>query len=191
MLSIALRFVPTLMDEMETILNAQRSRGVDFGSGSLKHRIQAAVPLLVPLFTGAINHAENLSTAMEARGFTDSEHRSKYRVYKWKGKDTISWIVFLLVGVVVLFVRKIEVITIRYKVTLAYDGTLFSGFERQPNRRTIEGVLTQKVNIMAKILSHQLLFTGQAGPTPVFTPLGKSFTLIFPLICHRKQFIVA
>lgn len=106
MLSIALRFVPTLMDEMETILNAQRSRGVDFGSGSLRHRIQAAVPLLVPLFTGAINHAENLSTAMEARGFTDSEHRSKYRVYAWQAKDTISWGVFLLVGILVLFLRN-------------------------------------------------------------------------------------
>ncbi|MCH4164153.1 MAG: energy-coupling factor transporter transmembrane component T [Lentilactobacillus diolivorans] len=106
MLSIALRFVPTLMDEMETILNAQRSRGVDFGSGSLKHRVKAAVPLLVPLFTGAINHAENLSTAMEARGFTDSEHRSKYRIYRWQMKDTISWLVFLAVGVLVLGIRK-------------------------------------------------------------------------------------
>ncbi|MBU9789036.1 energy-coupling factor transporter transmembrane protein EcfT [Lentilactobacillus sp. IMAU92037] len=106
MLSIALRFVPTLMDEMETILNAQRSRGVDFGSGSLKHRVQAAVPLLVPLFTGAINHAENLSTAMEARGFSDSEHRSKYRIYRWQLKDTVSWLVFLLVGGLVLYLRK-------------------------------------------------------------------------------------
>lgn len=94
MLSIALRFVPTLMDEMETIMNAQRARGVDFGSGSLKHRVKAAVPLLVPLFTGAINHAENLSTAMEARGFSDSEHRTKYRQYRWQVKDTISWLVF-------------------------------------------------------------------------------------------------
>lgn len=106
MLSIALRFVPTLMDEMETILNAQRARGVDFGSGSLKHRVKAAVPLLVPLFTGAINHAENLSTAMEARGFSDSEHRTKYRLYKWQFRDTISWIVFLLVGGLVLVFRK-------------------------------------------------------------------------------------
>ncbi|MCT3399815.1 energy-coupling factor transporter transmembrane component T family protein [Lentilactobacillus hilgardii] len=106
MLSIALRFVPTLMDEMETIMNAQRARGVDFGSGSLKHRVKAAVPLLVPLFTGAINHAENLSTAMEARGFSDSEHRTKYRQYRWQVKDTISWLVFLAIGAVVIFIRK-------------------------------------------------------------------------------------
>ena len=106
MLSNALRFVPTLMDEMETIMNAQRARGVDFGSGSLKHRVKAAVPLLVPLFTGAINHAENLSTAMEARGFSDSEHRTKYRQYRWQVKDTISWLVFLAIGAVVIFIRK-------------------------------------------------------------------------------------
>lgn len=106
MLSIALRFVPTLMDEMTTIMNAQRSRGVDFGSGSLKQRIKTAVPLLIPLFTGAINHAEELSTAMEARGFTDSEHRSKYRVYHWQVKDTLTWVVFLLVGGLIFFVRK-------------------------------------------------------------------------------------
>ncbi len=106
MLSIALRFVPTLMDEMETIMNAQRARGVDFGSGSLKHRIKAAVPLLVPLFTGAINHAENLSTAMEARGFADSEHRTKYRLYRWQLKDTLSWVVFLLVGIAIFLIRN-------------------------------------------------------------------------------------
>ncbi|UDM32393.1 energy-coupling factor transporter transmembrane component T family protein [Lentilactobacillus laojiaonis] len=106
MLSIALRFVPTLMDETQTIMNAQRARGVDFGSGSIKHRIKVAVPLLIPLFTGAITHAENLSTAMEARGFTDSEHRSKYRIYKWQKRDTISFLVYILVAVLVILVRK-------------------------------------------------------------------------------------
>ncbi|KRM93128.1 cobalt transport protein [Lentilactobacillus senioris DSM 24302 = JCM 17472] len=106
MLSIALRFVPTLMDEMITIMNAQRSRGVDFGSGSLKHRIKVAVPLLIPLFTGAINHAEELSTAMEARGFTDSESRTKYRVYNWQLSDTIAWLIFIAVGIIVFLVRK-------------------------------------------------------------------------------------
>lgn len=106
MLSIALRFVPTLMDEMTTIMNAQRSRGVDFGSGSIKHRVKVAVPLLIPLFTGAINHAEELSTAMEARGFTDSESRTKYRIYKWQTSDTVAWLIFILAGVAVWFTRK-------------------------------------------------------------------------------------
>ncbi len=106
MLSIALRFVPTLMDELETIMNAQRSRGVDFGSGSIVKRVKSAVPLLVPLFSGAITHAENLSTAMEARGFADSEHRSKYRVYHWQGKDTITWLFMIIILFDIIFIRK-------------------------------------------------------------------------------------
>lgn len=106
MLSIALRFVPTLMDEMQTIMNAQRSRGVDFGSGSIKQRVKTAVPLLIPLFSGAIKHAENLSIAMEARGFIDSENRSKYRVFNWQAKDTISWLVFIAIGGLVILFRN-------------------------------------------------------------------------------------
>ncbi len=106
MLSIALRFVPTLMDEMTTVMNAQRSRGVDFGTGSLRQRLKSAVPLLVPLFSGAIDHAENLSVAMEARGFTDSEHRSKYRVYHWQNRDLLSAIIFLIIGILVVYFRS-------------------------------------------------------------------------------------
>ncbi|WP_283679072.1 energy-coupling factor transporter transmembrane component T [Lentilactobacillus sp. Marseille-Q4993] len=106
MLSIALRFVPTLMDEMESIMNAQRSRGVDFGSGSIKQRIQSAIPLLVPLFSGAITHAENLSTAMDARGFVDSEHRTKYRVYGWKKIDALAVLAFVAIFAIVLLIRN-------------------------------------------------------------------------------------
>src|SRR5699024_10550199 len=65
MLSIALRFVPTLMDETEKIMNAQRARGTDFGEGSLIQQMKAIVPLLVPLFISAFNRAEELATAME------------------------------------------------------------------------------------------------------------------------------
>ncbi|GAY73244.1 transmembrane component of general energizing module of ECF transporters [Lentilactobacillus kosonis] len=106
MLSIALRFVPTLMDELESIMNAQRSRGVDFGSGSITSRIKSAVPLLVPLFSGAITHAENLSTAMEARGFGDSEHRSKYRVYRWQMQDTVSWLSIIVIFSLIIYLRN-------------------------------------------------------------------------------------
>ncbi|WP_268912642.1 energy-coupling factor transporter transmembrane component T family protein [Lentilactobacillus sp. SPB1-3] len=106
MLSIALRFVPTLMDELESIMNAQRSRGVDFGSGSITSRVKSAVPLLVPLFSGAITHAENLSTAMEARGFSDSEHRSKYRIYRWQLQDTVSWVAELIIFGIIVYLRN-------------------------------------------------------------------------------------
>ncbi len=75
MLSLALRFVPTLMDEAEKIMNAQRSRGVDFGEGGLRQRIKTIVPILIPLFVNAFNRAIEISTAMEARGYQDGENR--------------------------------------------------------------------------------------------------------------------
>lgn len=69
MLSIALRFVPTLMDETEKIMNAQRARGIDFGEGNLYNQMKSIVPMLIPLFVSSINRAEELATAMEARGY--------------------------------------------------------------------------------------------------------------------------
>jgi len=75
MLSIALRFVPTLMDETEKIMNAQRARGVDFGEGNLLQKMKAIVPLLIPLFVSSFNRAEDLATAMEARGYQGGDQR--------------------------------------------------------------------------------------------------------------------
>ena len=77
MLSIALRFVPTLMDETEKIMNAQRARGVDFGEGGLLQKMKAIVPLLIPLFVSSFNRAEDLATAMEARGYQGGEGRTE------------------------------------------------------------------------------------------------------------------
>ncbi|WP_125582410.1 energy-coupling factor transporter transmembrane component T family protein [Levilactobacillus cerevisiae] len=96
MLSIALRFVPTLMDEATKIMNAQRARGVDFGEGGLFKQAKSLIPLMVPLFMSAFNRAEDLSTAMEARGYQDSEHRSQYRILTWQKRDTITWLLFLI-----------------------------------------------------------------------------------------------
>ena len=84
MLSIALRFVPTLMDETEKIMNAQRARGVDFGEGNLMDKMRAIVPLLIPLFVSSFNRAEELAIAMEARGYQGGEGRTKYRVLQWR-----------------------------------------------------------------------------------------------------------
>ncbi|MTV81920.1 energy-coupling factor transporter transmembrane component T family protein [Secundilactobacillus folii] len=104
MLSLALRFVPTLMDEAEKIMNAQRSRGVDFGEGGLRQRIKTIVPILIPLFVNAFNRAIDISTAMEARGYQDGENRTKYRQLKWQRIDTISFAVYAvcLGGVIAL-----------------------------------------------------------------------------------------
>ncbi|PWF99952.1 energy-coupling factor transporter transmembrane component T family protein [Levilactobacillus bambusae] len=107
MLSIALRFVPTLMDETETIMNAQRARGVDFGSGSIMKQIKTVIPLLVPLFVSAFNHAEDLSVAMEARGYQPDTPRTHYRQLVWHRQDTISWGFYIVVFIGLLALRQL------------------------------------------------------------------------------------
>lgn len=106
MLSIALRFVPTLMDETEKIMNAQRARGVDFNDGNLVQKVKAIVPLLIPLFVSSFNRAEDLATAMEARGYRGGEGRSKYRKLQWSSRDTSIIVVFGLATVVLIFLRS-------------------------------------------------------------------------------------
>lgn len=96
MMSIALRFIPTLMDETDKIMKAQMARGSDLSAGSLKDRIKAVVPLLVPLFVSAFKRAEDLATAMEVRGYKGGEGRTRYRQLKWQLKDTCI-LVFLVV----------------------------------------------------------------------------------------------
>lgn len=96
MMSIALRFIPTLMDETDKIMKAQMARGSDLSAGSLKDRIKAVVPLLVPLFVSAFKRAEDLATAMEVRGYKGGEGRTRYRQLKWQLKDTFI-LVFLVV----------------------------------------------------------------------------------------------
>lgn len=106
MLSIALRFVPTLMDETEKIMNAQRSRGVNFGEGSIVQQIKSVIPLLIPLFVSSFNRAEDLATAMEARGYRGGEGRTKYRVHFWRLNDTLACVVFAFLTVILLGLRN-------------------------------------------------------------------------------------
>lgn len=106
MMSISLRFIPTLMDETDKIMKAQMARGVDFSSGSLKQRIQAFIPLLVPLFVSAFKRAEELATAMEARGYRGGEGRTKYRVLKWHTRDTLIELVLVVLTILLIFIRS-------------------------------------------------------------------------------------
>ncbi|MBO0441352.1 energy-coupling factor transporter transmembrane component T family protein [Candidatus Enterococcus ikei] len=106
MLSIALRFVPTLMDETEKIMNAQRARGVDFGEGNLIQKMKAVVPLLIPLFVSSFNRAEDLATAMEARGYQGGDGRTKYRILHWHVKDTAVMLAFAALTVVLILLRS-------------------------------------------------------------------------------------
>lgn len=105
MMSISLRFIPTLMEETDKILKAQMARGVDFTSGPIKDRFKAVVPLLVPLFISAFKRAEELATAMEARGYKGGEGRTKLRQLQWASLDTIMMIILVSLGIVLLYLR--------------------------------------------------------------------------------------
>lgn len=106
MLSIALRFVPTLMDETQKIMNAQRSRGVDFSEGNVMQRMQNIVPLLVPLFVASFNSALDLAVAMEARGYSGDEKRTRFRELTWSGADTMVMLACLVLLILILFLRQ-------------------------------------------------------------------------------------
>ena len=104
MMSISLRFIPTLMDETDKIMKAQMARGVEFTSGPIKERVKAIIPLLIPLFVSSFKRAEELATAMEARGYRGGEGRTKYRVLRWKAGDTAAvGALFLLAALLILF----------------------------------------------------------------------------------------
>ncbi|MEO2077693.1 MAG: energy-coupling factor transporter transmembrane protein EcfT [Bacillus sp. (in: firmicutes)] len=100
MMSISLRFIPTLMQETDKIMKAQIARGVEFSSGPFKERIKAVIPLLIPLFVSSFKRAEELAIAMEARGYRGGEGRTKYRQLDWQGTDTLQ---LVLLGVVTIF----------------------------------------------------------------------------------------
>ena len=103
MMSIALRFIPTLMEEADKIMKAQPARGADFEAGNLINRAKAMVPLLVPLFVSAFRRAGDLAMAMEARCYHGGEGRTRLRVLKCEKRDYIACVVVaLLIAVVVL-----------------------------------------------------------------------------------------
>ena len=95
-LSIALRFIPTLIDETNRIIKAQSSRGVDFNHGGFIKRFRAIFSLIIPLFVSAISRSEELSDAMEARGYDPYAKRSRYRTLKFHFCDLIA----LLIGII-------------------------------------------------------------------------------------------
>ena len=86
-MSIALRFIPTLIEETDKIMSAQKARGADFESGSIVQKAKALIPILVPLFVSAIRRAEELATAMECRCYHGGEGRTKLHVLQYQGRD--------------------------------------------------------------------------------------------------------
>lgn len=105
-LSIALRFIPTLLDETDRIMKAQASRGVDFNHGRFGKRIKAIISLIIPLFVSAIERSEELSNAMEARGYDPRAKRTRYRVLKFSWRDIIGFLIcgVIFAGILTLFI---------------------------------------------------------------------------------------
>ena len=106
MMSIALRFIPILIEETDKIMKAQMARGADFEHGNLIQKAKAMVPLLVPLFVSAFRRAEDLAMAMEARCYNGGEGRTKMKPLKYETIDHNAYMIIILFFVLVLFARK-------------------------------------------------------------------------------------
>lgn len=91
MMCIALRFIPTLIEETDKIMSAQKARGADFENGSLMERARALIPILVPLFIGAFRRADELATAMECRCYQGGEGRTKMKLLRYRRNDMTAF----------------------------------------------------------------------------------------------------
>lgn len=110
-ISLALRFIPTILEEAERIMKAQASRGVDLKNGKLKEKISAVVSLIIPLLVSEIQRSTELANAMEARGYDPSKKRTKYRVLRFGYND-------LLALIVVTIIITIAIVLMNYPIVL-------------------------------------------------------------------------
>jgi energy-coupling factor transport system permease protein len=94
MMSIALRFIPTLIEETDKIMSAQKARGADFESGNLIRRAKTLIPILVPLFISAFRRADELATAMECRCYHGGKGRTRLRQLKYQSRDVIAFVLW-------------------------------------------------------------------------------------------------
>lgn len=102
MISIALRFIPTLLEETQRIMKAQASRGVDFNEGTLKEKISSIISLIIPLFISAFQRADDLANAMESRNYIPGAHRTRYHQLKWQGIDTFALLTVIALCAVII-----------------------------------------------------------------------------------------
>ena len=106
MMSMALRFIPTLIEETDKIMSAQKARGADFETGNLFQRAKALLPLLVPLFVSAFRRADDLAIAMESRCYHGGEGRTRMKQLKWHTRDTIAMLLGLALLAAVIVLRR-------------------------------------------------------------------------------------
>lgn len=107
MMSIALRFIPILIEETDKIMKAQMARGADFESGNLIQKAKSMVPLLVPLFISAFRRATDLAMAMEARCYHGGEGRTKMKPLRYAGRDRVAYVVYLIYLALIIVCRRL------------------------------------------------------------------------------------
>lgn len=105
MMTIALRFIPTLLEETDRIMKAQTARGADFGSGNILQRMKNMLPLLVPLFISAFRRADELATAMEARCYRGGEGRTRMHELSYNGRDYVAFALVIALAALLAFLR--------------------------------------------------------------------------------------
>ena len=106
MMCIALRFIPTLIEETDKIMSAQKARGADFESGKLMERVRALIPILVPLFISAFRRADELATAMECRCYQGGEGRTKMKLLHYKRRDFCAFGIGVVLVAVICVLRR-------------------------------------------------------------------------------------
>ncbi len=105
MMTIALRFIPTLIEETDKIMNAQKARGADIGSGGIMQRAKALIPILIPLFISAFRRADELSTAMECRCYRGGEGRTRMSKLKLRAGDVVFAGTFIVLGALIIIIN--------------------------------------------------------------------------------------
>lgn len=107
MMTIALRFVPTLLEETDKIIKAQTARGADFESGNIVNRAKAMIPILIPLFISAFRRADDLAVAMECRCYCGGENRTRLRELKMTYRDALCWATVIIFSAIALMLGRV------------------------------------------------------------------------------------
>ncbi|MDO5726038.1 MAG: energy-coupling factor transporter transmembrane component T [Tissierellia bacterium] len=108
MMTIAIRFVPTLIEEMDKIMKAQMARGADFDTGNIFQRAKSLVPILVPLFISALRRADELATAMDARCYRGDDGRTKLNPLKYEQRDFVALFCYLVFFILIANFSRIQ-----------------------------------------------------------------------------------
>ena len=106
MMTIALRFIPTLMEEVDKIMKAQMARGADFDTGGLIKRAKSLIPLLIPLFVSAFRRADELAQAMDARCYRGDVNRTKMKIMRFAPRDFLASGILIIYGAILIFIGR-------------------------------------------------------------------------------------